>query len=482
MKVGALLLVIVGVMSVAAGQTTAEVIPKLEGRDGRVYANVKVREITRNYIVAHWDGGVGMIMVHDLTDESRKALGFPTSTELVQKAEADRLERARKKKQEAEQQRIYAEQQRAKGFVSYDGKWMSPAERTKAVARAREQAYEDKARRIVVAKSKPDAVYRVLQAMPLGSLCVMAERGRFSGNLFFTGECFFLVGATDRIAADGDKYRDDLHWAGTYTYTTVAGARRTVNSYLTNQDLACKLVRLKFGLHDKPVTAKPVVEEGPKSGTVTGTKKEIGSGSGFFITKDGYLITNHHVVARATTIRVRTEKSLLDGKLIGTDPKNDIALVKVEGKFTPVGFNSRRSARLGETVFTIGYPMPTVQGFSPKVTKGVVSSLTGVQDDVRMYQFDAPVQPGNSGGALADSQGCIVGVVTGRLSDAFTVRRTGSVPQNVNYAIKKAYILAFLDAHPSVARKVRTTADGPRLSFEDAVAKVLRSSVLVIAQ
>ncbi len=94
-------------------------------------------------------------------------------------------------------------------------------------------------------------------------------------------------------------------------------------------------------------------------------------------------------------------------------------------------------ANLGATIFTIGFPRPSLQGFSPKVTKGVISGLNGIKDDISQYQIDAAVQPGNSGGPLADENGNIVGVIVGKLNDSYLIKNHGSIAQNVNYAIKK---------------------------------------------
>ena len=90
------------------------------------------------------------------------------------------------------------------------------------------------------------------------------------------------------------------------------------------------------------------------------------------------------------------------------DAANDLALLKADGKFSPLPIAASRSAHLGGTVATIGFPDPSLQGFSPKLAKGEIASLSGAGDDPRYFQISAPVQPGNSGGALVDSltNGC----------------------------------------------------------------------------
>ena len=119
-----------------------------------------------------------------------------------------------------------------------------------------------------------------------------------------------------------------------------------------------------------------------------------GSGTGFFITKDGYILTNHHVVEGARDISIKTGKGVLRAKVVKVDKKNDLAVLKVEGKFAALPLLSSRKVGLGEKVFTVGFPRPKVQGFSPKITDGIISSLAGIQDDPRDFQISIPVQPG----------------------------------------------------------------------------------------
>jgi outer membrane protein assembly factor BamB len=179
-----------------------------------------------------------------------------------------------------------------------------------------------------------------------------------------------------------------------------------------------------------------------------------GSGTGFFITADGYLLTNHHVVEGARDISIKTDKGLLPAKVVKVDKKNDLAVLKVEGKFAPLPLLSSRKVGLGEKVFTIGFPRPKVQGFSPKITDGIISSLAGIQDDPRDFQISVPVGPGNSGGPLVDQYGNVIGVIVSKLSAKYLLlRNRGDVdlPENVAYAIKGTFALGFMESLPRVA-------------------------------
>ena len=127
---------------------------------------------------------------------------------------------------------------------------------------------------------------------------------------------------------------------------------------------------------------------------------------------------------------------------------------------------------------TIGFPNVEIQGFSPKVTKGEISSLNGIGDDPRAWQISVPVQPGNSGGALLDEYGSVIGVVVSKLG-LKAAQVTGDIPQNVNYAVKSTYALALLEPYlDNTAPEPNPSAAKPK--FEDMVAKAQQSVVLIL--
>ncbi|MDP6819526.1 MAG: serine protease, partial [Alphaproteobacteria bacterium] len=107
-------------------------------------------------------------------------------------------------------------------------------------------------------------------------------------------------------------------------------------------------------------------------------------------------------------------------------------------------FNGQASR--GEEVFTLGYPLISAQGQEQKATLGRINAVSGVNNDVRFYQVDTPIQPGNSGGPIINSHGEVVGVVTATLDEIATLRESGALGQNVNYAVKIAYIFPILNS------------------------------------
>lgn len=146
-------------------------------------------------------------------------------------------------------------------------------------------------------------------------------------------------------------------------------------------------------------------------------QREQALGSGFVISADGYIVTNNHVIEGADQIEVQTfDGKRLSAKLVGTDTKTDIALLKVESKepLTPVPFGDSDKMRVGDWVMAVGNPLG--QGFS--VSAGIVSArgreLQGSYDD--FLQTDAAINKGNSGGPLFNTDGQVVGVNTAILS------------------------------------------------------------------
>jgi len=206
-----------------------------------------------------------------------------------------------------------------------------------------------------------------------------------------------------------------------------------------------------------------------------------GTGTGFFVTDDGYLITCAHVVQKCSTFRIKSANGAISATLIKEDRGIDVALLKVSGKFQGLPMSPDASGlKLGGAVFTIGFPNPGLQGVKPKFTRGEVSSLAGILDDPRYLQISVPVQPGNSGGALVDDRGNVVGVVTARLDDAATWERSGALPQNVNYAVKSVLVSNFLKAVPELSGKLKPPGTTRDREAADAAAE--RASVLVIAE
>lgn len=162
----------------------------------------------------------------------------------------------------------------------------------------------------------------------------------------------------------------------------------------------------------------------------------------------GVIATNYHVISNSKLVSVDIDGKEWPAVVLVEDRVNDLALIKVDGflhkkKILPI---SKNQSKTGSSVFTIGFPHSDVMGVKPKLTSGVISAVSGIQDDRRLYQVTVPVQPGNSGGPLIDCYGYVVGVVTSKLSASMIYERSGDIPENVNYAVKSAYLAVLLEA------------------------------------
>jgi hypothetical protein len=180
-----------------------------------------------------------------------------------------------------------------------------------------------------------------------------------------------------------------------------------------------------------------------------------GNGTGFFITADGYLLTALHVVKEAASVQVLTGKGLGPAKVVRVDAANDIALLKVDEVQTDaLAVRSSRDIKAGQEIFTLGFPNIQIQGTEAKYTQGNINSLSGIGDDPRLFQISTAVQPGNSGGPLLDGDGQVVGLVVAKLDEIAMAKETGSLPQNVNYALKSSFVLSFLESLPELNGKL----------------------------
>jgi TPR repeat protein len=217
-----------------------------------------------------------------------------------------------------------------------------------------------------------------------------------------------------------------------------------------------------------------------------------GSGTGFFVA-DSRVLTSYHVVNDANAIKIVSGSRVCTAKVVKADPANDLALLATTvmvgepeqsqaggALFPALPILSSRDIHLGDSVFTLGFPNVEVQGVEPKLTRGEINSLAGIQDDPRFVQMSVAVQPGNSGGALVDTRGNVVGIVTMRLDDLKLLEMSGSLPQNVNYALKSSFILAFLDTVPELAGKFKQPHTELNRKFEDIVKEVQQATVMVV--
>ena len=299
-----------------------------------------------------------------------------------------------------------------------------------------------------------------------------AETGYAQAQFLLGVSYFFGYG----IAEDLVQSYKWLDLAASQKHADALQHQRTVEAKLTPEQKteAQKLVKLFRQVQStKPniTSAEPSLPT-KLSGMATGT--------GVFITDDGYLLTSHHVVADALRCEVLTKSGRVVARVVKSSLTNDLAVLQIEGRHKPIALGDSTAIRLGHQVFTVGFPNVTVQGLEPKFTDGRINGLSGMLDDPRHFQISVPVQPGNSGGALVNDHGQVIGIVTFRLDDLKTFQLTGSLPQNVSYALKSALAAEFIKTIPELAGKLPLGIPVQNRSFEDIVKSAQDASALIL--
>jgi len=199
----------------------------------------------------------------------------------------------------------------------------------------------------------------------------------------------------------------------------------------------------------KPPT-KPVAATATAPSTASDAKSARTfdqTGTGFVVSSNGHIVTNQHVVDGC----VGDIQGNLTGeapaklRLVSSDETNDLALLQASGSFKDVATIKDKAVHSGDNVVAIGFPYHGLLTSDFTVTTGIVSSLSGIFNDTRFLQISAAVQPGNSGGPLFASSGEVVGVVAAKLNALRVAKATGSIPENINFAIKTGALRDFLD-------------------------------------
>lgn len=223
-----------------------------------------------------------------------------------------------------------------------------------------------------------------------------------------------------------------------YTNSSTGGDLEAQNCFVVLENKAM-LTFTRIDNGDKIMLVKlyPIIDE--KNTVVTPDNSQVASGTGFAISSNGYIVTNHHVINGAKKIEIRgvnqNYNQSYSAEVVISDERNDLAIIKINDPlFSSLGtipYALRNNlADVGENVFVLGYPLTTTMGTEVKLTNGIISSKTGFQGDISTYQISAPVQPGNSGGPLFDNSGNLIGIVNAKHGMA----------ENAGYAIKVSYL------------------------------------------
>jgi S1-C subfamily serine protease len=204
----------------------------------------------------------------------------------------------------------------------------------------------------------------------------------------------------------------------------------------------------------------------------------VGSGTGFLVTAEGHLITNHHVVESCNSLTFQLiGNAEYNASLLSANESADLALLKIETNTIPTMLTGNTSLNLGNEVIVFGFPLRGDLSSQGNLTTGIVSGLSGLQDNLNHFQISAQIQPGNSGGPVFNINGEIVGVVVSRANDEFFQEQRGIVPQDINFAIRSSILRSFLEANN--VSFLSNNVSSRSLSVSD-VARIARQSTGVI--
>ncbi len=195
----------------------------------------------------------------------------------------------------------------------------------------------------------------------------------------------------------------------------------------------------------------------------------------------GYVVTNNHVVSESSEVVLVSVSGLqIRAWAVIRDEVHDIALLEVKDSqnLPPALPLATSQARLGASVFTIGFPLLDVMGATPKLSDGIISGVYGLNDDPESYQTTVPIQPGNSGGPLINMKGEVVGVVTSMLGILDETNGDIHMLQNISCVLKIRCVrelFAMLPRQDAVIRSLPNHTD----SLEG-LAERIRASVLIV--
>ena len=192
----------------------------------------------------------------------------------------------------------------------------------------------------------------------------------------------------------------------------------------------------------------------------------IFTGTGFFVNKNGYVVTNDHVTKHCVNVLGNIKGKHYEATIMGVDEHNDLSLLRFDYKNKE--YISFGDPVLGELILAIGYPLSDELGVTAKPSGGVVNDLIGGKNTSKI-QIDAAIQSGNSGGPIMNLYGNAVGVVVSSL--------IGEDVQNVNFGIKSDTVIQFLSSY---GIKVSKKSRGKKLETEIVSARAIKSTIHIV--
>lgn len=286
-----------------------------------------------------------------------------------------------------------------------------------------------------------------------GELRFAAELGGRSDAAVILVECYRHQGAW-RMAANGQGFAMGL--------SAIAGAHGIDHGWVMRL-----IPRLRQGVSNGEGDA------GARQGSGgSGTS----SGSGVAIERN-HILTNAHVVEDARAVTVHAGGRPLPAQVVFADPRNDLALLRVEAALAGIAqFRSEIGLHLGEDIVALGFPLQGLLGTGPQASAGNIAALCGIGNDSTVFQFTAPIASGNSGGPILDMAGHLVGLVSSSLN-LDRIRQSGGSAENINFGIKGAIILSFMDSFGIEPPMAQYSPTGPSQIGRAAVVRQARDTI-----
>ena len=237
--------------------------------------------------------------------------------------------------------------------------------------------------------------------------------------------------------------------------------------------LLAGMIQLTVAKQNLPAKAEPQPTEDPTPAVPIPSVALAGTGTGFFINNTD-IVTAAHVVSGCVRLTLKDGSPLM---LIASDADHDLAVMSSSKRSnTWLELSADVNAHLGETVTALGYPYLGTLGQGLTVTSGNVSALQNIDGSTDTIMISAPVQPGNSGGPLVNARGAVIGVVVSRVDDLAILENTGTLPQNMNFAVRNNTLTDFLHG----AQVLFPAATGEGFKLDEGVPDSIAQAVIPI--
>ena len=255
------------------------------------------------------------------------------------------------------------------------------------------------------------------------------------------------------LYAEGTGVDKDLVQAHKWYQAAAAKGDATARAALSKLEKKMTSTQLAAAKEPAPPavgarTNQPQSMASAPSATSTNRSTTQGTGAGFFITEDGYLITAAHLVKGTPLIELVTPAGRVPAKIVKSDLADDLALLKANGKFTALSIIPSRTVRAGARVALTAFPASSPDALTPLRATGEIKSLTGTADDPRFFQAAIPFSAACTGSALTDEHGNVIGVMV--TADKTEAAAAGTLHQ----ALKSSFLLSFLESVPEIAARL----------------------------